>query len=54
MTKTSNKEDTNGYLSVNSQLIDTANNLFGEGDWSHSITNQTIGKYCIVNNSNSN
>ncbi|XP_003427490.1 DNA repair and recombination protein rhm52 [Nasonia vitripennis] len=42
VTKTSNKEDANGYFSVNSQLIDTANNVFGNNNWSHSITNQTV------------
>lgn len=37
----------NEFCSVHEQLICCANLVFGQGKWSHSITNQTLGKLLI-------
>lgn len=41
----SQKFDIREALTLNNELISLANRKFGEEEWSHSITNQTIGTH---------
>ncbi|XP_058802150.1 uncharacterized protein LOC131670509 [Phymastichus coffea] len=40
--KSSNKENIMNYNTVNSQLIKLANEVFGEDNWSHSVSHQSL------------
>jgi hypothetical protein len=42
------KEDANDYSPSNSQLTKIANQVFGHDNWSHAITNQTLGTDTII------